>query len=184
MENLSRQGDCHFLSDETQLPIKDPWIGVIGLNQMITTTLNDHEMSFVLDNKANLFDNMHVEYLFQCLHTTKIQSDKEGYPSIKIAGVYSGNHGNNGSGRKRKNVMLPWILKQLRKRKKSKTLKKSKDLDCNDPGEDSCIDSKSDSSNDQHRSNTRSMQQDVKKFIPKHNLVKPKVLGMVCRLPF
>ena len=179
MENLDRQGDCHFFSDENPACNKGPMDrSDIGLNQMITT-LNDHEMSFVLDNKANSFDDMHVEYLFQCLHTTKIQSDKEGYPSIKIPGVYSGSHGNIDSGRKRKkNLMLPWISKQLRKRKISKALKKSKDLHCNGRGEDSRIDSESDSSNDQHGSNTGSMQQDVKKFIPKHNLVKPKVLGM------
>jgi hypothetical protein len=74
MEHLDRQGDCHFFSDENPASNKGPmdWSDN-GLNQMITT-LNDHEMSFVLDNKANSFYGMHVEYLFQCLHTTKIQS--------------------------------------------------------------------------------------------------------------
>ena len=102
MENLDRQGYCHFFSDENPASNKGPMDrSDIGLNQMITT-LNDHKMSFVLDNKANSFNDMHVEYLFQCLHTTKIQSDKEGYPTIKIAGVYSACHGNIESGRKQK----------------------------------------------------------------------------------
>ena len=56
MENLDRQGDCHFFSDENPACNKGPMDrSDIGLNQMITT-LNDHEMSFVLDNKANSFD--------------------------------------------------------------------------------------------------------------------------------
>jgi len=152
----------------------------IGVQDLLDT-LERHGLMFILESKEDVFDDLQVEYLLQCVNDIQVLEAREGYPSRDIPGVYSGVK--KKTPRQRQSRMCRVLSKTLRKQKQNAVLTStSTDSDSIENGEESSVNEEYNVVDDFNESIETTKKRakhyhDVKNFLPKHNIQKPPIPG-------
>lgn len=149
----------------------------IGVQELLDT-LDQHGLMFILENKENVFDDLQVEYLLQCVHDIKALITRDGYPSKDIPGVFSS--AKKKKPRHRQSRMCSFLSRTLRQQNPVATTNNT-DTETTENGDESSVNDEYNVVDDVNESgetkHKRAKHYHVKEFLPKHNIEKRTIPG-------